>query len=67
MRSIGVLEKENNIINENNNVENMIYEIKGVQIMLYSEVAKLYQVETRSINEVIIRFPNTFFFQNFIT
>ena len=57
MRSINVLEKENN------NIENMIYEIRGVKVMLSSDVTKLYQVETRRINEVIKRFPNTFCFQ----
>ena len=31
MGSINVLEKENNIVNVNNIVENMIYEIRGVQ------------------------------------
>ena len=41
MGSINVLEKENNIVNVNNNVENMIYEIRGVQVMLSSDVAKL--------------------------
>ena len=55
MGSINVLEKENNIVNVKNNVENMIYEIRGVQVMLSSDVAKLYQVETRRINEVIKR------------
>ena len=49
MGSINVLDKENNIVNVNNNVENMIYEIRGVQVMLSSDVAKLYQVETRRI------------------
>ncbi len=67
MRSIDVLEKENSIVNVNNNVENMIYEIRGFQVMLSSDVAKLYQVETRRINEVIKRnikrFPDTFCFQ----
>ena len=67
MGSINVLEKENNIVNVNNNVENMIYEIRGVQVMLSSDVARLYQVETRRINEVIKRnikrFPDTFCFQ----
>ena len=68
MRSINVLEKKNNIVNVvNNNLENMIYEIRGVQVMLSSDVAKLYQVETRRINEVIKRnikrFPDTFCFQ----
>ena len=66
MANINVLEKENNNI-VNNNVENMIHEIRGVQVMLSSDVAKLYQVETRRINEVIKRnikrFPDTFCFQ----
>ena len=66
MEKIAILEKENNIININN-IENMIYQIRGVQVMLASDVAKLYQVETRRINEVIkrniTRFPNTFCFQ----
>ena len=66
MANINVLEKENNNI-VSNNVENMIHEIRGVQVMLSSDVAKLYQVETRRINEVIKRnikrFPDTFCFQ----
>lgn len=45
----------------------MIYEVRGVQVMLSSDVAKLYHVETRRINEVIKRninrFPSSFFFQ----
>ena len=45
----------------------MIYEIRGVQVMLSSDVAKLYHVETRRINEVIKkninRFPSSFYFQ----
>ena len=67
MENIAVLEKENNNIVDINNIENMIYQIRGVQVMLSSDVAKLYQVETRRINEVIKRnikrFPDTFCFQ----
>ena len=67
MGNISILEKENNIVNVNNNVENMIFEIRGVQVMLASDVAKLYQIETRIINQVIKRnikrFPDTFCFQ----
>lgn len=48
-------------------IENMIYEVRGVQVMLLSDVAKLYQVETKRINEVIKRninrFPESFCFQ----
>lgn len=66
MESINILEKEKNIANVNI-IENMIYEIRGVQVMLSSDVAKLYQVETRIINQIIKRnikrFPNTFCFQ----
>lgn len=62
-----IIVKENNNIVNINNVENMIYEIRGVQVMLSSDVANLYQVETRRINEVIKRnikrFPDTFCFQ----
>lgn len=55
------------IENENVIIEKMIYEVRGVQVMLSSDVAKLYQVETRRINEVIKRninrFPESFCFQ----
>lgn len=37
------------------NIENMIYEIKGVQVMLDSDLAKLYQVDTKRINEAVTR------------
>ena len=36
-----IIEKENVII------ENLIYEIRGIQIMLDSDIAKLYQVQTK--------------------
>ncbi len=36
-------------------VEDMIYEIRGVQVMLDSDLAKLYQVETKIINEAVYR------------
>ena len=56
-----IIEKENIIIEE------MIYEVRGVQVMLSSDVAKIYQVETKRINEVIKRninrFPDSFCFQ----
>jgi len=56
-----IIEKENIL------VEEMIYDIRGVQVMLSSDVAKLYHVETKRINEVIKRnikrFPESFCFQ----
>ena len=36
-------------------VEDMIYEIRGVQVMLSQDVAKLYQVDTKRINEAVYR------------
>ncbi|MBE6155032.1 MAG: ORF6N domain-containing protein [Firmicutes bacterium] len=48
-------------------VKYMIYEFRGKQVMLASDIAKLYQVETKRINEVvkrnIERFPDNFCFQ----
>jgi len=56
-----IIEKENIIIEE------MIYEIRGVQVMFSADVAKIYRVETKRINEVIKRninrFPDSFCFQ----
>lgn len=56
-----------NEVIEKETIENLIYEIRGKQVMLSSDVAKLYCVETKRINEVIkrniSRFPDTFCFQ----
>ena len=42
----------NNVIIKNDvKIENMIYEIRGKQVMLDSDLAKLYNVETKRINE----------------
>lgn len=47
-------------------VENMIYEIRGKQVMLDSDLAKLYHVETKRINETVKnnmeKFPERFSF-----
>ena len=37
------------------NIENMIYEINGKEVMLDSDLAKLYNVETKRINEAVNR------------
>ena len=47
---------ENNLIN----IENMIYEINGKEVMLDSDLAKLYNVETKRINEAVKNNPNKF-------
>jgi hypothetical protein len=50
----------------NNNIENMIYEIRGKQVMLDSDLAKLYQCKngTKEINQAVSRnmekFPNRY-------
>ena len=46
------------------NIENMIYEIDGKEVMLDSDLAKLYNVETKRINEAVKnnsqKFPDRF-------
>jgi len=48
-------------------IQNMIFEIRGQQVMLDADLAKIYQVETRRLNEAtkrnIDRFPPEFMFQ----
>lgn len=47
-------------------IEDMIYEIRSKQVMLDSDLAKLYQVETKRINESVKnnfeKFPERFSF-----
>ena len=47
---------------ENIKIENMIYEIRGKQVMLDSDLAKLYQCKngTKSINLAVTRNKNKF-------
>ena len=66
---------ENGIINRNVNminyqvedIKNLIYTVRGKQVMLDSDVAMLYHYETRKINQTvkrnIARFPERFCFQ----
>ena len=48
-------------------IQNMIYEIRGQKIMLDSDLASLYQVETFNLNKAVKRnigrFPSDFMFQ----
>ena len=54
-------------LKEDLNIENMIYEIRGKQVMLDSDLAKLYNVETKRINEAVknntYKFPERFSFR----
>jgi len=48
-------------------IQELIYEIRGYQVMLDTDLAKFYQVETKRLNEAvkrnIDRFPSEFMFQ----
>ena len=58
-----------NEVMEKEDIENMIYEIRGKQVMLDSDLAKLYKCKngTKTINLAvkrhINRFPERFMFQ----
>ena len=45
---------------KNENIENKIYIIKGKEVMLDSDLAELYKVETKRINEAVKNNPNKF-------
>ena len=55
------------LVKENIKIEGMIFEIRGKQVILSSDVAKLYKTETRIINQTIkrniMRFLESFCFQ----
>lgn len=52
---------------DNQTIENKIYAFRGVQVMLDSDLAELYGVETKRINEAVKnnqdKFPEEFFFE----
>lgn len=56
------------VVSDNINIENMIYEIRGKQVMLDSDLARLYGCKngTKSLNLAvkrhINRFPEKFMF-----
>ena len=56
---------QNELTNED--IKNLIYTIKGKQVMLDSDVARLYHYETKNVNKAvkrnIDRFPEEFCFQ----
>ena len=59
----------NNLVKDDISIENLIYEVRGVQVMLDSDLAMLYECAngTKTINQAvkrnIERFPNDFYFQ----
>lgn len=63
-------EIDNSVVQDeisNKEIKNLIYTIRGKQVMLDSDVAKLYHYETKNINKAvkrnIDRFPDDFWFQ----
>ncbi len=60
-------DKENIVQDKVDNIKNLIYCIRGKQVMLDRDVAMLYHYETKRINETvrrnIRRFPSNFCFQ----
>ena len=63
-------QQTNNLLeieNKSDNIKNLIYTIRGKQVMIDSDVAMLYQCETKYVNRVvkrnIERFPEEFCFQ----
>ena len=77
MKDVVIMNEENNMVpidenlnttkSETENIKNLIYTIRGKQVMLDSDVAMLYHYETRKINQTvkrnIARFPERFCFQ----
>jgi len=53
--------------NELDRIKSLIFEVRGHQVMLDEDLAKIYQVETKRLNEAvkrnIDRFPQDFMFQ----
>lgn len=54
-------------MDELQNIQNLIYEVRGVKVMLDKDLAELYHVTTGNLNKAvkrnIKRFPSDFMFQ----
>lgn len=66
--NIAPINEELNVVKyETENIKNLIYTIRGKQVMLDSDVARLYHYETKYINLAVRRnkerFPENFCFQ----
>ena len=60
--------EENKLINVNyEDIKSLIFTIRGKQVILDSDIAKQYEVETKRVNEAVKRnlkrFPQEFCFQ----
>jgi hypothetical protein len=54
-------------VDEGLQIQNIIYDIRGYRVMLDSDLARLYEVETKVLNQAVkrnsMRFPDDFMFQ----
>ena len=54
-------------MNELVQIKNLIYEIRGCKVMIDSDLANLYEIETKALNQAVkrnpTRFPANFMFQ----
>ena len=54
-------------MSDNKDIRSLIYMVRGQQVMLDSDLAKLYKVETKVFNQAVNRnldrFPDNFRFQ----
>ena len=62
-----VVKMNTNLILSENSIRNRIYSLRGLQVMLDTDLAELYNVETRVLNQAVKRnserFPSLFMFQ----
>jgi phage regulator Rha-like protein len=62
-----MIKEDKNMAGELTSIQNMIHEIRGQKVMLDSDLAKLYGVETFNLNKAVKRnigrFPGDFMFQ----
>lgn len=68
--AVAVMDKEDEVILPKNNdldIQDLIYEIRGKQVMLDSDLAKLYNYNVKRLNEQVKRnidsFPTDFMFR----
>ena len=60
-------EDKNLVIVDSREIENMIYTIRGKQVMVDSDLAILYQVTTKRLNEQVRRNKNRFPFRIYVS
>jgi phage regulator Rha-like protein len=62
-----MIKEDKNMADELASIQNMIHEIRGQKVMLDSDLARLYEIETKALNRAVKRnpdrFPEFFMFQ----